>query len=356
MFKNKRLGWTIVCLLLVTILLTVAVQARPTVQVQGQGATASIAATEAGQQEVLKMWTREARLAAKPMPMPAVSPAEPDQADPQSLGKAGFTNGGAAQPSADLKARRQFPEAWQGTGDEQLPDDIAGTPAIYTSYRVNSYAPMWKKYPFYTVGRLYFTTPSGNSYCTASVISPNNIIVTAGHCLWGYGVGWYWNWSFVPADRNGAAPYGSFPWASARVLPNWQNTGATRYDVAVITLGNNQYGVPVTNYVGWLGRSWNWDYVQHHHAFGYPSNIMAGKYTYVCAAESFYGGDDVLGMGCDMTFGSSGGPWIRSFWPYAAVGDWVNSVVSGGTPGTNTFYGARFSDFNIVPLCNDQGC
>ena len=57
-------------------------------------------------------------------------------------------------------------------------------------------------------------------------------------------------------------------------------------------------------------------------------------------------------MGCNMTFGSSGGPWIRNFTPQVSGAvNHVNSVVSGGTPGTNTFYGARFSSGNIVPLC-----
>jgi hypothetical protein len=131
-----------------------------------------------------------------------------------------------------------------------------------------------------------------------------------------------------------------------------------RYDVAVISLDKNSAGKKVTDYTGYLGRSWNYGYTQHHHAMGYPSNLTDGtKYTYTCAAESFSAGTDVLGMGCNMTYGSSGGPWSRWFMPYrGGANNYVNSVVSGGDPEVKTFYGARFSSSNIVPLCNDEGC
>ena len=141
-------------------------------------------------------------------------------------------------------------------------------------------------------------------------------------------------------------------------MTNYINTGARRYDVAVISLNKNSAGKKVTNYTGWLGRSWNYGYKQSLHAQGHPSNLWNGaQYTYTCAAESFYGGTDVLGMGCNMTFGASGGPWLRKFHPYKSGSlNYVNSVVSGGTPGTGTFYGARFSNNNIVLLCNAVGC
>lgn len=329
------------------------------IDVQPEGAVQWIEASPSQQQQVLDMWTPEARAAAKPLPLPAASPGELEGAGLESLGQPGMSLGGLPDPAADSEAQSQFPDAWQISNElsmsEMVAEGIAGTAAVYTGYRVNYHTQMHKYYPYYTVGKLYFTTPSGNSYCTASVISPNNIIVTAAHCV--YSGGWYSNWSFVPADRAGTAPYGSFAWTQAWVLVNWQNTGQTRYDVALIKLGNNSSGKPVTYYTGYLGRSWNYNYVQHHHTQGYPSSFDSGKYTYLCAAESFNGGTDVLGMGCNMTYGSSGGPWCRNFAPYVSgMVNHVNSVVSGGTPGTNTFYGARFSDNNIVPLCNAAGC
>jgi hypothetical protein len=133
--------------------------------------------------------------------------------------------------------------------------------------------------------------------------------------------------------------------------------------VCLISLANNQFGRPVTFYTGWLGRQWDWPTIRSLHALGYPANIDNGNSLQLCAAESFgasagCGGASVLNMGCNMTNGSSGGPWINGY----RGGNWVNSVVSGydnstctGTFG-QTFNGPRFTSANIVTLCNAQGC
>ncbi|MEM8837622.1 MAG: hypothetical protein AAGE89_05980 [Pseudomonadota bacterium] len=104
-------------------------------------------------------------------------------------------------------------------------------------------------------------------------------------------------------------------------------------------------------------------FCQSLHALGYPGNIGGGNKMELCSAESFNpssgcGGSSVLNMGCSMTFGSSGGPWLRSW----RGGNWVNSVVSGydntsctGSFG-QTFNGPRFTSDNIVKLCNAIGC
>jgi V8-like Glu-specific endopeptidase len=334
---------------------------EPEPQVVGQ--TVTITASPQQQAAALETWTLEARAAAKPMPFPSVSLDAnlPVIEEAEENGAAvSIAPGGAPHPRADRVARRQYRKEWRENGSElEIQEALAapfGTAAIFTSYRGNKFAKMWKQYPYVAVGKLYIT---GGGYCSASVISPNNIIVTAAHCVWDVaGGGFYPGWTFVPAERNFNAPYGTFPWASATVLTAWTTTGATQYDIAVIALGNNTAGNPVTFYTGWLGRSWDWPYVQHHHAIGYPSNLPKGtKQTYICAAESFSGGTDVLSMGCDMTFGSSGGPWIRHFAPYTVGAvNFVNSVVSGGVPGSDTFSGARFTSGNIVVLCNAIGC
>ena len=371
MFRRKfRLA--VVCLLSVALLLALNVQvALPQTQTGAEvglnGETVTITASEKDQEAALQMWaTREQRAAAKPLPFPEASPEELKEIGEDLTGKPGLASGGSADPQANIVAQMEFSEEWQALLEELDAAEASaapqGTAAVYTSYRTNVYTTMWKYYPYYAVGKLYIT---GGGYCSASVISvgtaangTRSIIVTAGHCVYDREHGkWYPGWTFVPADRNGSAPYGTFPAWRARTLTNYITTGATRYDVAVISLGKNSAGQKATYYTGWLGRSWNYGSTQSLHAQGYPSNLESGKYTYTCAAESFSGGTDVLGMGCNMTFGSSGGPWIRVFDPYqSGARNYVNSVVSGGTPGTNTFYGARFSNSNIVPLCADEGC
>jgi V8-like Glu-specific endopeptidase len=371
----KKVKILLVICLLFSAIVTSNVQAdlsqAPTISGwEQEGATIEINATLQEQQDVLKQWTLDERMAAEPMDLPVIAAEEigkiPDGA--LTIGEAGFAPGGLPDPRADAVAQRAFPEEWRASIPEAgVEENIApfsdsgifGTPAIFTGYAVNRYKPMWKKYPYYAIGKLYFYTPGGRASCTASVISPNNIIVTAAHCLIDASTGlWYSGWSFIPASRIDAAPYGTFPWKSARILTAYVTSGGdTQYDMGLITLGKNKDKKYVTYYTGWLGSAWNYDYVRHLHAFGYPSNLEDGKYTYTCAAESFYGATDVLGMGCNMTYGSSGGPWIMHFAPHVSGAvNYVNSVVSGGVPGTNTFYGPRFTDYNFVLLCTDEGC
>lgn len=210
------------------------------------------------------------------------------------------------------------------------------------------------------IGKLFLN----GGYCSASVISGHNIIVTAAHCCWDRAKKkWIGGWSFAPAYSNGNAPFGVFKWAQARVLNSWIDNGDIASDVCLIALRKDSAGHGVTYYTGWLGRSWNYGSALSMHALGYPGNIGGGNYLELCASESFSpsifcGGTSVLNTGCSMTYGSSGGPWIRDY----RTGNHVDSVVHGyqstsctGTFG-KTFNGARFTSANIVTLCNAQGC
>jgi V8-like Glu-specific endopeptidase len=280
---------------------------------------------------------------------------------------------GAAPSYGEYMARNQFPNAWKAIDAERLRGDVVRPEdgklttrdgAHYPFYRFagNYYTSQWLVPPWNKIGKLYFNTPGGGgSYCTASVASGTSVIVTAAHCVYSRGLGWNSNFVFVPADRYGAAPYGSYGWQSATVLNDWINIGGRRHDVAVIKLaGEASSGQPVTNYVGWLGRSWDWGYEQWTYSHGYASNFST-QYTNVCAGWTFYSpteGNDVLVQGCDMTYGSSGGPWLREFTHNSHGGNYVNAVVSGPHVGAfGTYYvGPRFSSANIVPLCNAIGC
>jgi len=375
--SRRKLRLALVCLLSVALLLALSIEVLPQTQTGVEetlydGETVTVEASEAEQKAALEMWaTREQREAVQPLPWAEVSPEELKGVAEEPTGKPGIAPGGSPDPQANIVAQMEFPEEWQGLLEELDAEEAAvapqGTAAIYTSFRTNYYTQMWKYFPYRAVGKLYFKDSGGGShYCTACVISDGtskngyrDIIVTAGHCMYDRTAKrWYNSWVFYPAYRNGAAPYGSFAYYSGRVLTAYKTTGARRYDVAVLSLKNNSAGKEVTYYTGYAGRSWNQGYNQLHFTLGYPSNLSTGTlYSWTCVAESFSGGTDVLGMGCDMTYGSSGGPWIRWFKPYqSGANNYVNSVVSGGTPGTYTFYGARFSSSNIVPLCTDEGC
>jgi V8-like Glu-specific endopeptidase len=341
-------------LVLVVVLLSFVV-VSPVAAGKGDPQTVSITATAADQVSVEAM-SPAARAAAQPLPFP---PLVIQKGGKEAVGKPGFAPAGAANPAALSSAKADFPADWQLSEAEisaleDLADDPYGTSNLYTGFYSNYYSQMWTYYPWRAVGKLYFN----GGYCSASVISPNNVIVTAAHCVWNSDThSWRSGWYFVPAARSSSAPYGTFAWQQATMLTAYQTAPTTARDVAVIKLKNNSAGHSVTYYTGWLGRRWNYGYTRSLFATGYPSNLSSGYYQYICAAESFSGGTDVLGMGCKMTYGSSGGPWIDAYYPYLSGSyNYVESVVSSGNPSYPTFYGARFTSSNIVPLCSTIGC
>ncbi|MEI7845614.1 MAG: trypsin-like serine protease [Chloroflexota bacterium] len=316
------------------------------------GKTVTITATKAESQATVKYWTKNRLEAAKPLPFPSdIAASVSTEISLEGQGIPEFTSGILPNPAANQFAKKTYPAAWKDTKDTfnfPMTFDDYGTKAVFTGYYTNYYANMWKYYPYATVGRLYIT---GGGYCTAAVIS-SYTIVTAAHCVYDTVHNkWMTGWAFVPAYRNGMGPYGVFGWYNAKVLTSWMSASGTliKADVAVIQLQTDSYGYEVADYTGSLGRSQNFSAIQNVTTEGYPSNLASGVYSYTCAAETFVGGVDILGMGCNMTFGSSGGPWIKNFAPNS--GGYVNSVVSGGTVGTYTFYGPRFTSSNIGVLC-----
>jgi hypothetical protein len=75
----------------------------------------------------------------------------------------------------------------------------------------------------------------------------------------------------------------------------------------------------VDEIVGSLGFAYNLNPNQHWFNFGYPLEApFDGKTMQICAAsfarnDPFYAFPMPMAMGCDMTPGSSGGPWIIDF-------------------------------------------
>jgi V8-like Glu-specific endopeptidase len=346
------------------------------------GATTTLerkALPDAMQAQAERYDTREARLAAKPLDWtttigkPKKLPAAPKQ---RKRLAPGASESGKPNAAARSEAEKLYPDEWRGLRELSQPQAAAAPHAaaakaaktfalpsspstdVFTQYcencpNVNSDAPV-------AVGKLF----SNAGTCTASVISGNNVIVTAAHCCYDRSSkNWIGGWSFAPAYNQGYAPYGTFGWSSATILTSWINNGDIPSDVCVIRLQNDAQNRGVTYYTGWLGRSWDWGATQSHHALGYPGNLGNANSLELCTSQSFAassacGGDGVLNTGCSMTYGSSGGPWIRNY----RSDNWVNAVVHGyssdsctGTFG-KTFNGPRFTSGNIATLCNAIGC
>ncbi|MBP6798607.1 MAG: hypothetical protein KA124_10965 [Luteimonas sp.] len=320
--------------------------------------------------------TDRQRAAATPLPWPADrGPAKSGAKDAlppeQRLLPPSIAEGGAAPSFAEYLARQHFDKAWRNIDDQrrrgtapgpQHGSDKDGTHQPWVRYPGNLDSAQWTAAPWNKIGKLYFTTPDGgSSYCTANVAGRGSMIVTAAHCVYTPGQGFHRDFVFVPAERHGIAPYGRYGWQSAAVLDDWTRNGDRRWDVAVLRLANEATsGLPVTDYVGWLGRSWDRGYAQPTHSHGYAANLST-QFTHICEGQTWssgWEGADVLVQGCDMTYGSSGGGWLIHFTPNSHAGNYVNGVVSGPHMGDfgNSYVGPRFSSANIVPLCSVMGC
>lgn len=401
MFNDLKKGVTVtVAIILLVLGLSLSVTAQgsgqaehlPVGQVTISGAVTGISFSAMEQAAALGYWSKERVAAATPLVVASqMGDATPVADAPAALGPLmpGATLPGAPAADADRQARRDYPREWAAmeaaVRDEirnapawmespaalESPAAVEGSSQTFTSYIINQQAGVQRNFPHRVAGKLTFNTPQGASSCSASVISANNIIVTAAHCIYDTPTRnqFYTNFVFTPAFRNGNAPYGTFPAQNCWVLNSWialsggynLNTWADD-DVAVCKMANNSAGKSLSNLTGWFGRAWDQGYVQHFHTLGYPVNSTAntalpnaGKYLRSCQAESFMQTTNVVGLGCDLGPGHSGGAFIVGY-KLNEVSGQVRSVYSGFFVGQNNAFGARFTSSNIVPLCNTAGC
>ncbi|MFB0834772.1 trypsin-like serine peptidase [Arthrobacter halodurans] len=166
------------------------------------------------------------------------------------------------------------------------------------------------------IGKVFFTLGGQNYVCSGnSVAAANkNTVSTAGHCL-NEGPGAFaTNFTFVPAYDNGAAPYGQWNARSLHAPTQWSNAGDMTYDTgfAVVSPRNGQN---LADVVGASGLSFNAARGQTYKAFGYPAaSPFTGQKLISCtgpASNDPYNPQFAAqGIPCDMTGGSSGGPWF----------------------------------------------
>jgi V8-like Glu-specific endopeptidase len=183
-------------------------------------------------------------------------------------------------------------------------------------------------FPYSAVGKLFFTVPGrGDFYCTAAVIKAR-ILLTAAQCIHSgtSSPGFFTNFSFVPAYRNGAAPFGTWDWNYVVVnttwtkgggrLPNAADYGMIEMDDEVINGALRKLG----DVVGWLGYQTQKLRPNHAHLLAYCSNFDGGGRIHQVTAQSFRNAaQNNVEYGSDMRGGSAGGPLIQDFGDNAAL-------------------------------------
>ncbi|KRV46559.1 peptidase [Wenjunlia vitaminophila] len=251
----------------------------------GDAAVHGAATSQAAQEQVSAFWTAERMRQATPLDLSDVSPGDVSPTDvargaPETVP----ATPGDVSPQA-------FPEEggpWTGGGE-----------VVTTS------------------GRVFFVWDGEPSFCSGNAVTSANhsTVLTAGHCVKLFG-NWHTNWVFVPNYHDGQAPFGVWTAARTMATPQWvASEDAIDYDIGAAVV-NRLDGRRLTDVVGGQGLRFNSGYGKDVYAFGFPAGHQYdGEKLIYCSGRTTRDtqGTDDHGLLCDMTGGSSGGPWFERF-------------------------------------------
>jgi len=189
---------------------------------------------------------------------------------------------------------------------------------------------------------VFFTLGASRYTCSASAVqgAAGNLVVTAGHCVHGGENGAFaTNWIFYPG-WNGApsASLGSWTATDLFTTAGWATAGDFDDDLGIAVVGPATAGGPSLGAtltaagatVPTIAFGVDSGDV---HSFGFPAakKYKGNTLTY-CASpvQDRYDGNATLALACDMTGGSSGGPWFQPFTNNTTTLDAIVSLNSYG--------------------------
>jgi hypothetical protein len=175
-------------------------------------------------------------------------------------------------------------------------------------------------------GKVFFTDGGVNYVCSGTaVVSTNESVVwTAGHCL-NEGPGdFFTNFLFVPAYRDGAAPYGSFAAPTLVTTAGWRKRGEFGVDLGAAVVATNESGQSLSDAVAEFPLVFGSARKQSYQVYGYPAAPpFNGQRLRVCNTAWLMNDTSTrpatIGVPCDMTGGSSGGGWVTASGAVASV-------------------------------------
>ncbi len=195
-------------------------------------------------------------------------------------------------------------------------------------------------YPVSTVGKVFFSNASGQDMvCSGTALASNNhsVVDTAGHCLYWQGA-WVQNVIFCPLYENGNTPYSCWAARDLEVPADWisrkQNDLHHDFGMAIVT--PNSAG-NLTDVVGGAGWAYNQAISSPFYAYGYPAGSpFDGQTRQSCenrVGKAWqHAGGKVVSIPCNMTGGSSGGPWfiqVNGNWYLNGHNDFTSSIQPG---------------------------
>ena len=296
-------------------------------------ATASATDASTAAKRVVSYWTRARMLSARNGDGITAKSAPASHAAPSGLrGSSGHVTGAA--PNETLAGPVVRIPGHDGRGVR--PD----SGSVGSPWTGNPYLP-----PATTTGKVFFTTRNGGNWvCSGSTVNSNgkDSVITAGHCVYGSlggevpGEGWHSNWIFVPDYSNGYAPYGVWTAKELWTPTSYVNNQDEGDDMGGAVINTNAYGQHIVNVVGGQGFAWNWPSSEYVYDFGYPAAApFNGQTLQYCNGSEFNWAavSSTMGLPCNFTGGSSGGPWLMDFNGEFGYINGVNDFVYSSLPG-----------------------
>lgn len=319
-------------------------------------------------------WTAERMRAALPAPTPIAPPAGDKQAAPTLSASPASKAGNGYRPKVEPVPASSPSEldlddqAATPSGGSIAPRSVGSSGIPFTTGRVFPNAAV-TAYPYRAAGKLFYHNPyDGLDYvCSASTNSPR-LIVTAGHCVYQPGKGFFQNFAFVPAYNATLTtqPYGRWTYSYVITTAQWANGGGTVPNVSDfgILVANDQFinGAirQIGNYIGWFG--WQSYALVGNNVtqLGYPSNLDSGGRMEITNSQAVARGS-AGEIGSAMGKGASGGPWVQDFGVQAAgqalpgstgpnriVG--LSSYLQSGGPGPAYYYGSSILNNDFIRI------
>ncbi len=290
--------------------------------------------TNSSANSVEAYWTPQKLKTAKSLDLPTASGSVPKTPvlTTGATGGASVTGAGKA-PTINVAPNTQplFSPQAQTANNTPQPNNYGTQNAQFTSSRLIPLSAD-REYPYRAVGKLFFSDQSGGNYvCSGAVLRPR-IVLTAGHCVHkgsGGSNGFYKNFLFIPAYRDGMAPYGKWSWRWVITTGEWANGKGNvpnAADFAIIEV-QDQSNKKIADLTGYFGYRTQALLPNHATLLGYPCNLDSCEKMHQVTAESYSsGGSNTVLYGSDMRGGSSGGPWVQNF----------GAPATGQTAGKNT--------------------
>jgi V8-like Glu-specific endopeptidase len=196
-----------------------------------------------------------------------------------------------------------------------------------------------------TAGKVFGTGGNGKDFvASGNVVTSDDgdVVVTVGHALIDNDGRWSTNLVFVPAYKNGTAPYGKFAARTMFIWSGYYKDGAHQppldFGMLVVKPVKSK---TVLQTVGGQGIRFNATTAGTSNLLlGYPSNGNGGQTLQYCSGAS---ANPAYGMKyamlCDMGGGSSGGPWFQGFNKVTGTGYQISAHA---LRNSTTSYGAYF--------------